>query len=75
MNPLPLSDNVTESSIYDAIPEYLKNRTTFTIAHRLSTIEAADKILLLADDNNYFIGNHEKLIKDNKLYRNFFLTR
>ena len=73
--PTSALDNVTESSIYDAIPEYLKNRTTFTIAHRLSTIEAADKILLLADDNNYFIGNHEMLIKDNKLYRNFFLTR
>ena len=72
--PTSALDNVTESSIYSAIPEYLKNRTTFTIAHRLSTIEAADKILLLADDNDYFIGNHEMLIKDNKLYRNFFLT-
>mgnify|MGYP003733731119 CR=1 FL=1 len=73
--PTSALDNVTENSIYSAIPGYLKNRTTFTIAHRLSTIEAADKILLLADDNNYFIGNHEMLIKDNKLYRNFFLTR
>ena len=72
--PTSALDNVTECSIYNAIPEYLQNRTTFTIAHRLSTIQAADKILLLADDNNYFIGNHEMLIKDNKLYRNFFLT-
>ena len=72
--PTSALDNVTESSIYDAIPEYLKNRTTFTIAHRLSTIQAADKILLLADENRYYMGNHEMLIKDNKLYRNFFLT-
>jgi ATP-binding cassette, subfamily B, bacterial len=72
--PTSALDNVTENSIYDAIPEYLKNRTTFTIAHRLSTIQAADKILLLADENRYYTGNHEMLIKDNKLYRNFFLT-
>ena len=72
--PTSALDNVTENSIYSAIPEYLQNKTTFTIAHRLSTIEAADKILLLADDNHYFIGNHEILIKDNQLYRNFFLT-
>jgi len=72
--PTSALDNVTESSIYSAIPEYLKNRTTFTIAHRLSTIKAADKILLLSEDNCYFIGKHEMLMKDNKLYRNFFLT-
>ncbi len=72
--PTSALDNITECSIYNAIPEYLKNRTTFTIAHRLSTIQSADKILLLADENRYFVGNHEMLIKNNKLYRDFFLT-
>ena len=72
--PTSALDNVTESSIYHAIPEYLKNRTTFTIAHRLSTIEAADKILLLAEDNRYYVGKHDMLMEDNKRYRSFFLT-
>ena len=70
--PTSALDNITECSIYSSIPEYLVNKTTFTIAHRLSTIKNADQILLLADDSKYFIGNHDNLMKNNELYRNFF---
>ena len=72
--PTSALDNITESSIYSAIPEYLKNRTTFTIAHRLSTVRAANKTLFLAEGNRYYAGTHEMLMKDNKTYRDFFLT-
>ncbi|MCP4180690.1 MAG: hypothetical protein GY756_23255 [bacterium] len=70
--PASALDNITETSIYSSIPKYLANRTTFTIAHRLSTIKNADKILLLAENNQYFIGNYEELFESNNIYRKFF---
>ena len=72
--PTSALDNVTMSSVYSAIPEFLKNRTTFTIAHRLRSIQAADKILFMAEENRYFVGSHDILMKGNELYRNFFLS-
>ena len=70
--PTSALDNITERSIYEALPEYIKNRTTLTIAHRLSTVQNADKIILLGKGCQYFIGTHETLIEDNELYQEFF---
>ena len=48
----------------------MANRTVLIIAHRLSTIKKATKIALIDDGNILEIGNHEKLMKTSKHYKN-----
>ncbi|HJO93530.1 MAG TPA: ABC transporter ATP-binding protein [Victivallales bacterium] len=65
-------DNVTENSIYNLLPDVVKNKTMFTIAHRLGTVKNADKIIFLRDDNKPpLIGYHNDLLKHED-YKTFF---
>ena len=65
-------DADTENKIQKAISYLTKDRTTLVIAHRLSTILNADKIYVI--DNGLVVdqGNHEELIKNSKIYKNFY---
>lgn len=45
--PTSALDSKTEKSIYQALPESVKDKTVITITHRESKIENADRILLL----------------------------
>lgn len=72
--PTSALDNITEQSIYHALPKYVQGKTTFTIAHRLSTIKGADKIILLLDDHTPIIGTHLELMQSNKKYQEFFAS-
>ena len=65
-------DNITEHSIYQHLPEVVKEKTTFTIAHRLGTIKGADKIIMLRKNKPPLIGIHKLLMKKEKDYKNFF---
>jgi ABC-type bacteriocin/lantibiotic exporter with double-glycine peptidase domain len=65
-------DNITENSIYNLLPEVVKNKTMFTIAHRLGTVKNADKIIFLRGENKApLIGYHDNLLKYDD-YRTFF---
>lgn len=64
-------DSITEHHIYSLIPEFVKNRTTFTIAHRLHTVKNADKIIFFKNDMETLIGTHKELMK-NIDYKTFF---
>ncbi len=66
-------DNLTEQSIYKALPETIKNKTTITIAHRLNTIKSAEKILFLRKNKIPLIGSHNELKGDDD-YMEFFET-
>jgi len=65
-------DADTENKIQKAISYLTKDRTTLVIAHRLSTILNSDKIYVI--DNGLVVdqGNHEELIKNSKIYKNFY---
>ena len=65
-------DADTENKIQKAISYLTKDRTTLVIAHRLSTILSSDKIYVI--DNGLVVdqGNHEELIKNSKIYKNFY---
>ncbi len=71
--PTSALDNVTEKSIYDALPESVKNKTTITVAHRMRTIKLSDKIILLRKGEPPLIGNHKELMH-HKDYQEFFAT-
>lgn len=66
-------DNLTEKSIYDALPESVKDKTTITVAHRMRTIKLSDKIILLRKEQVPLIGSHEQLMKHQD-YQEFFAT-
>ena len=65
-------DAETENKIQEAINYLTKNRTTLVIAHRLSTILNSDKIYVIDNGKVIDEGKHEDLIKNSKIYNNFY---
>ncbi len=65
-------DAETENKIQKAINFLTKNRTTLVIAHRLSTILNSDRIYVVDNGSIVDEGKHEDLIKNSKIYKNFY---
>ncbi|MBL7976384.1 MAG: ABC transporter ATP-binding protein [Candidatus Kapabacteria bacterium] len=65
-------DTKTELMIEKAIVQLLEGRTSLVIAHRLSTIQRADSIIVLHHGEIAEIGNHDKLLKLNGLYKKLY---
>ena len=65
-------DAETESKIQNAITMLTKNKTTIVIAHRLSTVLKAEKIYVLETGKVVAEGNHEYLLSNSKIYKNFY---
>jgi ABC-type multidrug transport system fused ATPase/permease subunit len=67
--PTSALDSLTEQSIFDRLPEFVREKTTFIIAHRLSTIQNSDRILLLNEKSLVAIGTHQELLSNSPYYR------
>lgn len=65
-------DADTENKIQNALNLLTKNRTTIVIAHRLSTILNADKIYVVDAGKITAAGNHENLLTNSEIYKNFY---
>jgi subfamily B ATP-binding cassette protein MsbA len=65
-------DADTEHKIQEAIMYLTKNKTTIIIAHRLSTVLRANKIFIVEQGGIVAEGNHDYLIKNSKIYKNFY---
>ena len=65
-------DSDTETKIQEAIKLLTNNKTTLVIAHRLSTIKNSKKIYVIDDGKIVADGNHENLLKNSKIYKNFY---
>ena len=65
-------DSETEEKIQKAISELTKNKTTVVIAHRLSTILNSENIYVIDKGIVNASGNHEELMKNSMLYKNFY---
>ena len=61
-------DNRSESLIQEALDSLMADRTTLVIAHRLSTVQNADKIIVIDKGQVVETGNHEELLRNEKLY-------
>ena len=61
-----------KSKIQNAINMLTKNRTTIVIAHRLSTVLKADKIYVVDGGKIITEGNHEYLLSNSEIYKNFY---
>ncbi len=65
-------DADTETKIQEAIKLLTNNKTTLVIAHRLSTIKNSKKIYVINDGKIVADGNHEHLLKNSEIYKNFY---
>ena len=65
-------DADTEEKIQSALNYLTKDRTTLVIAHRLSTILNSNKIYVIDKGEVIGEGNHEELIKNSEVYKNFY---
>ncbi len=61
----------TESKLFKALDEYLKEKTTIIIAHRLSTIRKADFIYVLEDGKIAEEGKSEDLMKKEGIFYSY----
>jgi len=61
----------TESRLFEALEEYLKDKTTIIIAHRLSTIRKADFIYVLEAGEVVEEGNSKDLMKQEGLFYSY----
>ncbi len=67
--PTSALDSLTEKSIFQSLPEIIRDKTLFVVAHRFSTIKDSDRILLLNDNRLVAIGTHRSLLDSNDYYR------
>ena len=65
-------DSETEDKIQKALSQLTLNKTTIVIAHRLSTILNSDKIYVVDNGKIIDSGNHDKLLINSKVYKNFY---
>jgi subfamily B ATP-binding cassette protein MsbA len=65
-------DSKTEEKIQKALDQLILNKTTIVIAHRLSTILNSDKIYVVDSGKIIESGNHEELLMQSKVYKNFY---
>lgn len=68
-------DTKTDKMIRKGLKEELPNMTKIVIAQRISSIEDANQIIILDDGKINAIGNHETLIKTNKIYQEIYNTQ
>lgn len=65
-------DNESQEYIKKAIDNLVKDHTVIIVAHRLSTIVDADVIHVVDKGKIVASGEHEKLLKTNKTYKNLY---
>lgn len=68
-------DADNERYIQEAISELVKGKTLLIIAHRLNTIKAADEILVISQGGIVQRGDHDTLMKETGIYRNYVEIR
>lgn len=65
-------DTATETRIRTALKEIAPETTKIIIAQRISSVKEADKIIVLDDGKICGIGNHDELLKSNRIYKEVF---
>ncbi len=65
-------DTETEEKIIANLNRIMKGRTTIIISHRIASIRHCDEILVMDNGRISGKGPHEKLVKENDLYRTLY---
>jgi ABC-type multidrug transport system fused ATPase/permease subunit len=67
--PTAALDAAAEQTLFERLPEFVREKTLFIATHRLSTINACDQILVLNENQLVASGSHQELIESNDYYR------
>ena len=68
-------DPENEKELTEAIENLTKEKTIIMIAHRLKTVRHADQILVVDKGKLVQRGNHEQLMAEEGIYKNFITGR
>lgn len=68
-------DYKTDYELRQILKEKLQGKIVIVVAQRVATILNADKILVLEDGQVAGYGNHESLMKTNKIYREIAVSQ
>ena len=68
-------DPENEKELTEAIENLTKEKTIIMIAHRLKTVRHADQIIVVDKGKIVQCGDHEKLMAEDGIYRNFISGR
>ena len=67
--PTAALDIEAERSLFERLPEFVREKTLFIATHRLSTINACNRILVVDESQLLASGSHQDLIRSNTYYR------
>ncbi len=62
-------DNITAKKIFNNLKKEFKNSIIIFISQKVSLAKEADKIIVLDNGKIESIGNHQKVLKDSKIYK------
>lgn len=65
-------DYLTEANFLDALAENYKDRTVIIVSQRTRSLENAEQILVLDAGKQVGLGKHNKLLNENKVYREIY---
>lgn len=68
-------DTKTDSLIRKAFAEEIPNTTKIIIAQRIASVQDSDKIIVLNNGKIEAIGNHEKLLETNEIYKEVYYSQ
>ncbi len=66
--PTSALDSLTEKSIFNLLPELVRDKTLFVVANSLSTIKDSDRILVLTEKGLVDAGTHQSLSEKDHYY-------
>ena len=65
-------DTKTDQFIRNSFKEKIPNTTKIIIAQRIASVQESDKIIVLDNGKIDGFGNHEELLKNNKIYQEVY---
>ena len=68
-------DTHTDALIRQGLKKYIPETTKIIIAQRIASVQDADKIIIMENGTIAAMGNHEELLKNNKIYQELYYTQ
>lgn len=68
-------DTHTDALIRQGLKKYVPETTKIIIAQRIASVQDADKIIIMENGTIAAMGNHEELLKNNKIYQELYYTQ